>query len=168
MSRLLGNVAPELLDLRANGRGGGPCGCGELILIVELERLRAIELGALLGNHLQAGETIDVGCLTLGNARVLHMPGELFVEYQLAAQELRPDLFVCMAAYGEYAPWYIGTDIAYEEGGYETSEGASLVGPGSEAALVGAMRTLLEAENVPLAPLGAAAHEREVRAIQNP
>ena len=113
----------------------------------------------------QAGDTIDVGCLTLGEARVLHMPGELFVEYQLAAQELRPDLFVCMAAYGDYAPWYIGTDIAYDEGGYETSEGASLVRPGSEAALVRAMRTLLDAEDVPLAPLGVAAHEREVRAL---
>jgi hypothetical protein len=115
----------------------------------------------------QAGDTIDVGCLTLGNARVLHMPGELFVEYQLAAQELRPDLFVCMAAYGDYAPWYIGTDIAYDEGGYETSERASLVAPGSEAILVGAMRTLLDAENVPLAPLGVAAHEREVAAARS-
>jgi hypothetical protein len=115
----------------------------------------------------QAGETIDVGCLTLGKARVLHMPGELFVEYQLAAQELRPDLFVCTAAYGDYAPWYIGTDIAYEEGGYETSHGASLVAPGSEAVLVGAMRRLLHAENVPLAPLGVAAHEREVAAARS-
>ena len=33
-----------------------------------------------------AGETIDVSCLHLGKARVLHLPGELFVEYQLAAQ----------------------------------------------------------------------------------
>jgi len=114
----------------------------------------------------QSGDTIDIGCLTLGDARVLHMPGELFVEYQLAAQALRPDLFVCMAAYGDYAPWYIGTDIAYEEGGYETSEGASLVAPGSEAILVGAMRTLLDAETAPLAPLGVAAHEREVAAAR--
>ncbi|MFO1096634.1 MAG: hypothetical protein U0992_25490 [Planctomycetaceae bacterium] len=111
-------------------------------------------------------DAIDVGCLTLGNARILHMPGELFVEYQLAAQELRPDLFVCMAAYGDYAPWYIGTDIAYDEEGYETSRGASLVAPGSEAVLVGAMRELLEAKNVPLAPLGAAAHEGEVAAAR--
>ena len=29
--------------------------------------------------------------------------------------------FVAMAAYGDYAPWYIGTAIAYEQGGYETS-----------------------------------------------
>ena len=48
------------------------------------------------------------------------MPGELFVEYQLFAQRLRPDLFVAMAAYGDYSPGYIGTRIAYTQGGYET------------------------------------------------
>ena len=68
----------------------------------------------------KAGDTIDVACLRLGKARVLHLPGELFVEYQLAAQKLRPDLFVAMAAYGDYAPGYIGTEIAYSQGGYET------------------------------------------------
>ena len=68
----------------------------------------------------QAGETIDVACLHLGKARVLHLPGELFVEYQLAAQKMRPDLFVAMAAYGDYAPGYIGTEAAYPQGGYET------------------------------------------------
>ncbi len=65
----------------------------------------------------QQGDTIDVGCLSLGSISILHMPGELFVEYQLAAQAMRPDLFVAMAAYGDYAPWYIGTEIAYEQGG---------------------------------------------------
>ena len=68
----------------------------------------------------RAGDTIDVACLRLGKARVLHLPGELFVEYQLAAQKLRPDLFVAMAAYGDYAPGYIGTEVAYPQGGYET------------------------------------------------
>ena len=72
------------------------------------------------------------------------MPGELFVEYQLAAKAARPDLFVAMAAYGDYGPWYIGTARAYEEGGYETSPGASNVGPESEAVLLRAMRKLLE------------------------
>ena len=57
------------------------------------------------------------------------MPGELFVEYQLAAQKFRPDLFVAMAAYGDYAPGYIGTEIAYPQGGYETGPRASLVAP---------------------------------------
>ena len=44
------------------------------------------------------------------------MPGELFVEYQLAAKAERKDLFVAMAAYGDYGPYYIGTAVAYTEG----------------------------------------------------
>lgn len=92
----------------------------------------------------QAGEPILVGCLKLGDARVLYMPGELFVEYQLAAQAMRPDLFVAMAAYGEYAPGYIGTEIAYSQGGYETSERASRVSPDVERVLMEAMRKMLD------------------------
>jgi hypothetical protein len=90
-----------------------------------------------------AGETIDIQCLRLGPARVLHMPGELCVEYQLAAQEMRPDLFVAMAAYGEYAMGYICLEEAYAEGGYEASERASRVAPEVESVLMDAMRKLL-------------------------
>ena len=90
-----------------------------------------------------AGHKLDVPCLKLGRARVLHLPGEAFVEYQLAAKAVRPDLFVAVAAYGDYGPWYIGTAIAYEQGGYETSPSATNVGPESEAILLGAIRKLL-------------------------
>lgn len=93
--------------------------------------------------RVKAGHQIEVTCLRLGPARVLHMPGELFVEYQLAAKAERPDLFIAMAAYGDYAPWYIGTAKAYEEGGYETSPPASNVGPGAESVLRRAIRKLL-------------------------
>jgi hypothetical protein len=93
----------------------------------------------------EAGETIDLQCLRLGTVRVLHMPGELCVEYQLAAQQMREDLFVAMAAYGEYAPGYICTEIAYTQGGYEASERASHVAPQVEAVLTEAMQKLLEA-----------------------
>jgi hypothetical protein len=93
----------------------------------------------------QQRDPIDLGCLKLKNARVLFMPGELFVEYQLAAQQLRPDLFVAMAAYGEYAPGYIGTEIAYSQGGYEASPGASKVAPLVEEVLLTAMKQLLNA-----------------------
>lgn len=92
----------------------------------------------------QAGDTIDVACLQLGKARVLHMPGELFVEYQLAAQQRRPELFVAMAAYGDYAPGYIGTEIAYSQGGYETSPRASRVAPQVERVLTEAVSRLLD------------------------
>lgn len=94
----------------------------------------------------EAGDTIDVTCLTIGKARILHMPGELFVEYQLAAQKLRADLFVAMAAYGDYGPGYIGTEIAYSQGGYETSERASRVSKEVEGVLMKAVKKLLKAE----------------------
>jgi hypothetical protein len=91
----------------------------------------------------RAGHKVEVTCLRLGRARILHMPGELFVEYQLAAKAHRPDLFVAMAAYGDYAPWYIGTTVAYEEGGYETEPRSSNVAPEVEGVLMGAIRRLL-------------------------
>ena len=67
---------------------------------------------------------------------MLHLPGELFVEYQLAAQKIRPEQFVAMAAYGDYGPGYIGTGVAYPQGGYETGPHASLVAPNVERVLI--------------------------------
>jgi hypothetical protein len=108
-------------------------------------RTRAEAAGELVWlRRCLAGERIDIACLHLGRARVLHMPGELFVEYQLAAAKTRPDLFVAMAAYGDYAPGYIGTEAAYAEGGYETGPHASLVAPGVEKALMMAIKRLLQ------------------------
>lgn len=92
----------------------------------------------------QAGHQIDVACLRIGDTRMLHLPGELFVEYQLAAKAMRPDLHVMMAAYGQYGPGYIGTDAAYPEGGYETGPLSSGVAPGVEGVLTGAMKQLLQ------------------------
>jgi hypothetical protein len=105
---------------------------------------RAAAAGELVWlRRCQAHDTIDVGCLRLGRSRILHLPGELFVEYQLAAQALRPDLFVALAAYGDYGPGYIGTEIAYSQGGYETGPKASLVAPDVERVLMDVIRRLL-------------------------
>jgi hypothetical protein len=77
---------------------------------------------------------------------ILHMPGELFVEYQLAAQKMRPESFVCLAAYGDYGPGYIGTSDSYSQGGYETgfSTPVSRVSPRVEQVLMDAVQQLLE------------------------
>jgi hypothetical protein len=91
----------------------------------------------------KAGDTIDVGCLRLGPARVLHLPGELFVEYQLAAQAMRSDRFIAVAAYGDYGPGYIGTEVAYSQGGYETRPSSSLVAPSVERVLTNGITRLL-------------------------
>ena len=92
----------------------------------------------------ETGRAIDVSCLRVDTVRVLHMPGELFVEYQLAAKAMRRDLHVAMAAYGDYGPDYIGTAAAYGQGGYETSPTSSNVDARAEPILMNAMKRLLE------------------------
>jgi hypothetical protein len=64
---------------------------------------------------------IELTRLDLGKAVILHLPGEPFIEYQLKAQELRKDAFVCVAGYGDDGPGYIPPAKAYFEGGYETT-----------------------------------------------
>ena len=92
----------------------------------------------------EEGRKLDVACLSLGQSRILFMPGELFVEYQLAAKATRPDLFVAMAAYGDYGTGYICTAAAYEQGGYEASPEASNVEPEAEQILLDAIRKVLK------------------------
>lgn len=116
-----------LADLRSAADGG--------------KRFRVDQLAWV--ERCRAGHQIDIACLRLGDVRVLHMPGELFVEYQLAAKAMRPELHVAMAAYGDYGPGYIGTQIAYGEGGYETGPNASNVAPTAEEVLTQAMRAVL-------------------------
>ena len=92
----------------------------------------------------KSGHKIDLVQLAIGDVRVLHMPGELFVEYQLAAKQMRPKLNVTMAAYGDYGTFYIGTERAYTEGGYETEPRSSNVAPEVEPVLMQGMRKLLD------------------------
>ena len=94
-------------------------------------------------HRMKSGHRIELGALRIGPARVLHMPGELCIEYQLAAQRFRPDAFVAMAAYGDDGMCYICTEIAYSQGGYEPGR-ASRVAPEVEGVLMGAMREMLE------------------------
>lgn len=90
------------------------------------------------------GVPLDVTCLKLGDIAIVNMPGELFIEYQLAAQKMAPDATVCMAAYGDYGPCYIGTEISYTQGGYEVSPTASLVKPETEKVLLKAIEEVLK------------------------
>lgn len=88
---------------------------------------------------------IEVNCLDFDD-RVLNLflPGEAFVEYQLAAQRMRPDAVVNVAAYGDDGPGYLPTAKAYLEGGYEPT--VALAGPESEEILLRAIRKLLKAQ----------------------
>ena len=54
---------------------------------------------------------------------------------------MRPDLYVAMAAYGDYSPGYIPTAEAFKTGGYEVSVSRLL--PECENILMTAMNKLL-------------------------
>jgi hypothetical protein len=95
-------------------------------------------------NRTNQGHPTQVSALSIKDVWLLNLPGELFVEYQLAAQEMRPNDFVCTAAYEEYGPGYVCTEIAYSQGGYESSDRASRVGPEVEAVLMSAIEHVLQ------------------------
>lgn len=88
------------------------------------QKTAAIRIGAATQASYQrtvlAGGKIALSCLHIGNTvRVLHLPGEPFVEYQLFAQQEVPDKFVCVAGYGDVGPGYIPLEHQFAEGGYE-------------------------------------------------
>lgn len=80
--------------------------------------------------------------LELGDATLLHLPAESFVEYQLEAQRQRPDALLATAAYGDGGPWYIPLERSFAEGGYEPS--VALVASTSETAYNKAIAELLK------------------------
>jgi hypothetical protein len=92
------------------------------------------------------GHRVNVSSIRLGNVWLLNIPGEAFIEFQLAAQEMKPGEHVCTAAYEEYGPGYLCTEIAYSQGGYESSERASLVSPEIEQVLLSAITDVLNYE----------------------
>lgn len=82
----------------------------------------------------RASEPIDVPVIDFGVATLLLLPGEPFIEYQLAAQQMRPDDVVIVMGYGNGGPGYLCTDIAYDQGGYE-SKLPAYTGRGAEAVI---------------------------------
>ncbi len=106
------------------------------------ERLRsAMELAWM--NRRTPEDPIVLSRLRIGTVQLLHLPGELFVEYQLNAQDMAPESMVCVAAYGDYGPGYIGTEISYGQGGYETAKYVAHCGPAVEQILMDGIAPLL-------------------------
>ena len=87
-------------------------------------------------------EPIELSSLQIGDVYIVHLPGEPMVAFQLFAQELKPKMFVAVAAYGDGCPGYICTEEAFSEGGYEPS--ASRVAPEAEKNFRTAIRRLLD------------------------
>ena len=80
---------------------------------------------ALMLTYLRRWETTPIPITSLRlneDVDILHLPGETFIEYQLYAQELRPQGFVAVAGYGDLGPGYITLEQSFAEGGYEPTD----------------------------------------------
>lgn len=97
--------------------------------------------------RVKAGKPVELSCLSIGRVQMLHLPGEPFVQYQLAAQKMQPNRFVCVAGYGDCGMGYIGGDrIFVDRGGYEQTY--SFAGPCEELFLSAIKRLLtVKADN---------------------
>jgi hypothetical protein len=101
--------------------------------------LPAFRLGWV--RRVESGVPLVLSRLRLNSISILHLPGEMFVEYQLRARAMRPRQPVAVAAYGDDGPWYIPTKEEYPAGGYEVS--VAFCGDEIDGIMTAAMRRLL-------------------------
>ena len=69
--------------------------------------------------RVERGTPLVLSRLRLNEISILHLPGEMFIEYQLRARAMRPAHPVAVAAYGDDGLWYVPTREEYPNGGYE-------------------------------------------------
>jgi hypothetical protein len=91
----------------------------------------------------RAQTPIELSLMQIGDLVILNLAGEMAIEYQFYAQELRPDLFVAVAAYGDCGPAYINLERFTAEGGYEPTAAHAV--PESEQPMRDALRALVRA-----------------------
>ncbi|MDY3552167.1 hypothetical protein R5W24_001247 [Gemmata sp. JC717] len=100
-------------------------------------------LGLSWKRRCDSGKPIDLPVLDFGGAAVTLLPAESYVEYQLAAQEARPNGFVLVAGYGECGPGYIPIERAWKENDGNLADWC-WVNPGSEKRMREAISKALE------------------------
>ena len=105
-------------------------------------------MGLSWRKRVDTGHHIQIPLLDFGGAQLLLLPGECYVEFQLAAQRARPDSFVCVAGYGEAACGYVPTDRHFADDDTNLADWC-WVAPGSEARLLAAIRAALNADAIP-------------------
>lgn len=92
--------------------------------------------------RLTHGAPIQVPAIDFGPAQLLLCPGEAYLEFQLAAQKMAPESFVCVAGYGDGATGYIPTEKHLAEKDPNLGDWC-WVDPGAEAKLLEAIRQSL-------------------------
>ena len=120
---------------------------GDLVATIKnpAETLRFQSRAALFlayRKRVSEGRPLLLQLLSFGpRVQILHLPAEAFVEYQLFAQQLRPNSWMAVPAYGDCGPGYIPLARSFAEGGYEPED--AFCSAESEAVLKSAMRQLL-------------------------
>ena len=90
----------------------------------------------------ERGQPVDLPVIDFGPAQLLLLPGESYVEYQLAAQKVRPRSFVLAAGYGEGGTGYVPTEKHWEEKDGNLGDWC-WVHPGAEKVILKAIRAVL-------------------------
>ncbi len=91
-------------------------------------------MGLAWYDRVKSGHEIDLPLIDFGPAQLLLLPAESYVEFQLYAQQQRPENFVMCLGYGECGPGYIPIERAWIEQD-QNLNGWAWVGPGSEEVL---------------------------------
>lgn len=108
----------------------------------EPESRKRMAAPVLAAMEYSANASYRLSLLSLGSTSVLFLPGEPFVEYQIHAQSLRPDRFLAVAANCGNDHYYLPTEAAFGQGGYEVDSFCWCT-PEIDAKLRGALAELL-------------------------
>ena len=100
-------------------------------------------MGLSCRKRVDAGQPIDVPLIDFGAAQLLLLPGESYVEFQLAAQRMKPGSFMLVAGFGESATGYVPTEQAVTEQDTNLADWC-WVAPGAEAALLAAIKRVMQ------------------------
>jgi hypothetical protein len=117
-------------------------------------------MGLSWRKRVAAGRPIQIPLIDFGAAKLLLLPGESYVEFQLAAQSARPDCFVCVAGYGDGATGYVPTDKHFAERDGNLADWC-WVAPGSEARMLEVIRKTLGPQTHAIPPKINADHSRK-------
>lgn len=142
----LGDVRFRSVPLRLEPRGSPGFTVADLQKRLATDKRPFGQCLAALGlswrKRADAGHKLDLPALDFGSAAVVLLPGESYVEYQLLAQQLRPDALVLALGYGECATGYVPTERAFAEGDTNLGDWC-WVAPGCEKALGDTLRAAL-------------------------
>ena len=101
-------------------------------------------MGLAWYERVKRGHQVEVPAIEFDPAHILMLlPAEAYVEFQLFAQQCRPDAFVMVMGYGECGPGYIPIDRAFDEHDVNLNDWA-WTPPGSEAVMKTAIREVLK------------------------